>query len=79
MNLIERLTKVFQTVFHDESIVLDPAMTSDDVDEWDSFSHINLIIAIELEFDITFIQNEALTFENVGELIQYIEDKVSTP
>ena len=77
MNLIERLTKVFQMVFHDDSIVLDPGLTSDDVDEWDSFSHINLIIAIELEFDITFKQNEALTFENVGELIQYIEAKVA--
>lgn len=76
MNLIDRLTKVFQNVFHDDSIVLNSATTSDDVDEWDSFSHINLIIAIELEFDITFEQNEALTFENVGELIQYIEEKV---
>jgi acyl carrier protein len=73
MNVTERLTKVFRQVFGDESIELRPEMTADDVEGWDSFSHINLIIAVELEFGIEFKQNEVLNFENVGALLTSIE------
>ena len=77
MDLTERLTKVFRQVFQNDSIVLNPNLTADDVDEWDSFSHINLIIAIEIEFGIEFKQNEIQNFENVGALMQCISDKIS--
>ena len=73
MDIIERLTRVFRQVFGDETIVLRPEMTADDVEGWDSFSHINLIIAVELEFGIEFKQNEVLNFENVGALLTSIE------
>lgn len=76
MDITERLTKVFRTVFDDESIVLSPEMTADEVDGWDSLSHINLLIAIELEFGIEFKQNEIQSFANVGELMQCIEKKI---
>jgi acyl carrier protein len=77
MNMIERLTKVFRQVFDDNSIELSTNLTANDIDGWDSLSHINLLIAIELEFGIEFKQNEIQTFENVGELIQSIQKKVS--
>ena len=77
MDLDERLTEVFRYVFNDDSIELADTMTADDVDEWDSLSHINLIIAIELEFGIEFKQNEIQNFENVGELFQSIKAKIS--
>jgi acyl carrier protein len=76
MNITERLTNVFCKVFDDESIVLSPEMTANDIDGWDSLSHINLLIAIELEFGIEFIQNEIQSFSNVGELIRSIEKKL---
>ena len=77
MDLTERLTKVFRQVFQNDSIVSNTDLTADDVDEWDSFSHINLIIAIEIEFGIEFKQNEIQNFENVGALMQCISDKIS--
>jgi acyl carrier protein len=77
MDITERLTKVFRIVFDDESIVLSPELTANDVDGWDSLSHINLLIAIELEFGIEFKQNEIQNFANVGELIQSIEKKLA--
>jgi acyl carrier protein len=77
MELKDRLTEVFRRVFDDHSLVLIESMTADDVDGWDSLSHINLILAIELEFGIEFKPNEIQSFENVGELIQCIELKVS--
>lgn len=77
MDITERLTKVFRKVFDDESIELSPEMTANDVDGWDSLSHINLLIAIELEFGIEFKQNEIQSFANVGELMRNIERKMA--
>jgi len=78
MNVRDRLTGVFRMVFQDDSIELKPSTTSDDVEGWDSLSHINLLIAIEIEFGIEFKQNEIQAFANVGELEKRIEEKMST-
>lgn len=77
MGITEKLTKVFREVFDDETISLREEMTADDVDAWDSLSHVNLMIAIELAFDIEFKQNEIQSFANVGELMKSIEEKIS--
>jgi acyl carrier protein len=77
MNINEQLTKVFREVFADDSIVLSDDLTANDVDGWDSLSHVNLMIAIELEFGIEFKQNEIQKFANVGELKKSIESKVA--
>ena len=50
---------------------------ADDVEGWDSFSHITLIVAIEARFNITFTQKEAMGFNNVGALIKCIERKTT--
>ncbi len=73
----ERLTKVFRHVFDDDSIVLSKTMTADDIDEWDSLSHVNLLIAIEIEFGFDFNQNEIYSFANVGDLLNSIEEKMA--
>ena len=72
MDITEELTAVFREVFDDETIVLSDELTANDVDSWDSLSHVNLIIAIEMAFDIEFKQSEILNFANVGELKQSI-------
>jgi len=51
-------------------------MIADDRDEWDSLPHVNLMIAIELAFDIEFQQYEIQDVADVGELIQNIKDKI---
>jgi len=76
MDIQERLTKVFRAVFDNESITLTPDLTADDIDEWDSLSHINLMLAIELEFGIEFSQSEIQNFSNVGELIECVKTKL---
>lgn len=78
MEIKERLTMVFRQVFDDPLIELTPEMTADDVDGWDSLSHVNLLIAVELEFGIEFKQNEIQRFANVGELMQCIETKLAS-
>lgn len=70
------LEEVFRSVFDNPNIHITDAMTANDVVGWDSFSHMNLITAIEMQFDIEFSQDEAFGFKNVGELIQSIKRKV---
>ncbi len=52
MDITEKLTDVFKEVFDDETIVLSDDLTANDVDAWDSLSHVNLIIAIEIAFTL---------------------------
>jgi acyl carrier protein len=76
MAITEKLTQVFREVFDEDTLVLTDEMTADDVDAWDSLSHVNLMIAIEIAFGIEFKQNEIQSFANVGELRQSIEEKL---
>ncbi|NJC88534.1 MAG: acyl carrier protein [Desulfuromonas sp.] len=76
MGVIEPLTKIFREVFDDEDITLSGEMTADDVDGWDSLSHVNLIVTIETRFNIKFTQKELLTFRNVGDLMDSIQSKL---
>ena len=75
MTTLEQLTPIFRQVFDDESIVITRETTADDIDGWDSLSHVNLIVAIETKFNVRFSQKELLTFKNVGDLLRSIESK----
>jgi acyl carrier protein len=76
MNTEEILNGVFQLVFEDDTIQITDEMTADDIDGWDSLSHVNLIVAVETQFNIRFSQKELLTFKNVGDLRRTIESKI---
>jgi acyl carrier protein len=76
MTTIEKLNGIFRTVFDNDEINIQPEMTANDVDGWDSLSHVNLILAVEKGFGIRFQQKELLTFKNVGDLLRSIESKI---
>jgi acyl carrier protein len=76
MTTMEKLNEIFCEVFDDEELVITPAMTANDVDGWDSLSHVNLIVAVEGRFNIRFNQKELLTFKNVGDLHNCIDKKI---
>jgi acyl carrier protein len=76
MTTMGKLHEIFCEVFDDEDLAIAPAMTANDVDGWDSLSHVNLIVAIEGRFNIRFSQKELLTFKNVGDLLNCIEKKI---
>ena len=68
---------IFRDLFDDESIVIDDNTTADDVEDWDSLEHINLITSIEKHFSIKFAMSEVTRFKNVGNMIDTITTKVS--
>ncbi len=71
-DVYERLNYVFQEVFDDESISVEDETTADDVEGWDSYEHINLINAVEDEFEIKIPMGKVVTMKNVGELVDII-------
>lgn len=77
MTTMETLSQIFCMVFDDDSIQILPEMTANDVDGWDSLSHVNLITTIEAKFNIRFTQKELLKQRNVGNLIADIERKIA--
>jgi acyl carrier protein len=78
MDVREVLNGIFQEVFDDRNIEITPKMTANDVEGWDSFAHVTLILAIETKFKIKFSMKEAVAFKNVGDLIRGVEQKVQT-
>ncbi len=74
--IFEGLNEVFQDVFDDESIIVSDTTTADDVEDWDSLEHINLVIAIEQHFGIKFSMKEVAAFKNVGEMVDLMIERV---
>lgn len=71
----ERLNKVFQDVFDDDTITVNDATTSADIEDWDSLEHINLVAAVEQEFGMKFTMGQVVTMKNVGEMVDIILQK----
>ncbi len=68
----ERLNEVFREVFDDEEITVNDEKTADDIEDWDSLEHINLVNAIEEEFDMKFNMGQIVSMKNVGEMVDII-------
>lgn len=77
MDLIAELTPVFREVFDDDSIVITRQTTANDIDGWDSLSHMNMVMAVEMKFKIRFALGELPTLRNVGDLADLTEKKLA--
>lgn len=75
MTTLEELTPIFRQVFDDDAIVLTRETTADDIDAWDSLSHMNLVAAVEMTFKVRFALGELQTLKNVGHLADLIDRK----
>jgi len=76
--IIDQLTVIFKKIFNAETLVLTNDMTANDVDNWDSLSHMLLISDIEAHFSIKFKLRELNKLKNVGVLIDFIETKLNS-
>ena len=74
--VFEKLNAVFRDVFEDESITVNDDTTADDIEDWDSLEHINLVNAVEQEFGIKFNMEQIVSMKNVGEMVNIIIEKL---
>jgi acyl carrier protein len=77
MTMDDRIQQVFREVLGDDELVLTDETTARDIEAWDSLAHINIMFALESEFDVQFNDGQLTSFQNVGELRRYLRESAS--
>lgn len=73
-DILQKLESIFKLFFKNDQIILKNDTVADDIEYWDSLTHIELINTIEKEFNITFTFNEVMSFETVSEMVNCIQN-----
>lgn len=76
METMEILNGIFREVFDDSSLNIKRETTADDIDDWDSLSHLNLVIAVEMKFGVKFALGELQSLKNVGDMADLVDKKL---
>ena len=74
--ILKRVEEIFREELEQSDLVLTNETTAEDVEGWDSLSHVQLVAVMEDEFGIEFSSREILSWDNVGDLINSIQKKV---
>lgn len=73
--IFNKLNEIFCDVLDLDEVELTEASCAEDIEEWDSLSNIQLIVAIEKEFGVKFTSKEIMTWETVGNMVDSIMEK----
>jgi acyl carrier protein len=76
MEVKDELQELFRDILGIDDLILEDTTSADDIDEWDSLAHINLVVAIEREFKIRFALGELSDMKNIGAMIGSILEKI---
>ena len=73
--ILDQIQDIFRDVLDNEDIVLADETTAEDIEEWDSLTHVQLVVAVEKHFKVKFTSKEILSWKNIGEMIESIISK----
>lgn len=74
--IISILHEIFQDVLDEENVVLTDETTANDIEGWDSLTHIQLVVSIEKRLKIKFTSKEILSWKNVAAMVLSIQSKI---
>lgn len=73
--ILQKVNEIFRDVFDDDSLVIVESTTAEDIEDWDSLTHITLISEIEEAFSMRFSMKDVLGMKNVGEMLDILEKR----
>lgn len=73
--LLKQMNTIFIDILDNEDVVINETTTANDIEEWDSLTHIQLVVAIEKHFKIHFTSSEIQSWINVGEMLSCLQNK----
>jgi acyl carrier protein len=73
--ILNQITDIMRDVFDEDDLEVSEETSAEDVEEWDSLSHVRLIVAIERKFGFKFKNSEIESLKNVGDLVNMVETK----
>jgi acyl carrier protein len=73
--ILDRLQPIFKDVLDDDALVITPSSNASNTPNWDSLSHINLVMSVQSEFKCKFALGELQDLKNVGDLVTLIQKK----
>jgi acyl carrier protein len=71
------LQEIFNTIFNEKSTSITAETSAQDIENWDSMTHLTLITEIESRFSIEFKLKELMNMNNVGDMVHIIQSKIS--
>lgn len=74
--MLEQLQEIFREVFENPEMIITSQTSANDVEDWTSIVHMQLLATIEEKFSITFSSRDIRKMKNVGELVEIIEKKL---
>ena len=74
--IFDKLTDIFRDVMDNDEIVLEEDTTAEDIEEWDSLAHVQLIEKIQTVFGVKFSAKEMMSWDDVGEFVDSIINKL---
>ena len=74
--IVIKINEAFKLVLEHENFELNNETTADDVDGWESITHMMIIGEIEKSFNIKFKLMELMNMDNIGDLIKSIESNL---
>ena len=74
--ILKQVNDVFIDVLDNGDIVLVRETTANDVEDWDSLTHIQLVVAIEKHFKLRFVSSEIRNWNDVGAMCDAIKNRL---
>lgn len=75
--VMAKISDLMIDVFDLDDFDVTRATSADDIEDWDSLSHIRFMITLERAFKVKFSNEEIAELKNVGELADVIATKLA--
>ena len=75
-SLLSSIREIITGILEDEGVVIEENTAPEDIDGWDSVTHIQLVSELEKQYGIKLTLKEVMSWESIGELIDVILSKL---